>query len=165
MLEFLLFWIEIFVGLFFDFEGFDVFLVFDFICDKVKIIDFGFDRFWLLGFVFINWLVFKLDVELRKVFDFCMEVFLLYGIGFKNLLFIGFCFDLVFEIIFLFELNNFGLLLINGVEEGMLIDEEWEILILLFDMSVEIKVIFIIIIVLEEEFDMIIKFKNKLLIN
>lgn len=146
-----------------DFGGFEVFLVFDFICDKEKLIDFGFDRLLLFDFVFINCLVFKFDDELSKVFDFCMEVVLLFGIG---LLFIGFCFDLVFVIIFLFELSLFGLLLIIGVEEGMLlIEEEWEILILLFDMGVEIRVIFIIGIVLEEELDMIVKFEKKLLLN
>lgn len=154
--------IDIFVGLFLDFEGFEVFLVFDFICDKEILIDFGFDRLLLFDFVFINWLVFKFDDELSKVFDFCMEVILLYGIG---LLFNGFCFDLVFEIIFLFVLSFFGLLLIIGVEEGMLIEEEWEILILLFDKGVEIRVIFIIGIVLEEELDMIVKFEKKLFLN
>lgn len=146
-----------------DFGGFEVFLVFDFICDKEKLIDFGFDRLLLFDFVFINCLVFKFDDELSKVFDFCMEVVLLFGIG---LLFIGFCFDLVFEIIFFFELSLFGLLLIIGVEEGMLlIEEEWEILILLFDMGVEIRVIFFIGILLEEELDMIVKFEKKLLLN
>lgn len=146
-----------------DFEGFEVFLVFDFICGKENLINFGFDRLLLFDFVFINCLVFKFDDELSKVFDFCMEVVLLFGIG---LLFIGFCFDLVFEIIFLFELSFFGLLLIIGVEEGMLlIEEEWEILILLFDMGIEIRIVFIIGIVIEKEFDMIVKFENKLLLN
>lgn len=145
MVRFFLYWsfvllgIEIFVGLFLGFEGFEVFFVFDLICCKEKLVGFGFERLWLFDFVFIIFLVFELEVELRKVFDFFVEVVLLFGFDFKDVLFIVFCFKVViifevcfgvgilfemFEIIFLFEFSFFGLLLIFGVEDGILVDEE-----------------------------------------
>lgn len=154
--------IDISVGSFSDSEGFEVFLVSDFTCDKETSIDFGFDRLLSSDFAFINRLVSKFDDELSKVSDFCMEAISLYGIGLSPN---GSCFDLAFETISLSALSFSGSSPIIGVEEGMSIEEEWETSIPSFDKGAETRAIPITGIVLEEELDTIAKSEKKLPLN
>lgn len=120
--------IKISVGSFSGFEGFEVFLASEFTCCKETSV--GFDRLGSSDFAFIVPKVSKLEVELRKVFDFCVEAVSLSGFGFEKASSTGSCFEAVtisevcpevgtlsemFETISLFEFSFFGSSLILGV--------------------------------------------------
>lgn len=169
---------EISVGSFSGFEGFEVFFASDFTCCKETSVDFGFDRLWSSDFAFIIPSVSKLEVELRKVFDFFVEAVSLFGFGFEDQSSTGSCFEAVtisevcpevgtlsemFETISLFEFSFFGSSLPLGVEEGTSdLDEEW---VASFDMVVEARAIPLTGTALEEEFDTTTKSEKKLSFN
>lgn len=87
--------IEISVCSFSGFEGFEVFFASDFTCCKETSVGFGFDRLWSSDFAFIIPSVSELEVELRKVFDFCVEAVSLSGFGFEEASSTGSCFEAV----------------------------------------------------------------------
>lgn len=129
--------IEVSVGSFSD-----LFLASDFFGGKETSIDLGFDKLWSSGFAFINRTVSELDLELRKLSDFCVEAVLSYGFGFKDVSSIGSCFeavtlsdvcsevgtlsDLLFKTISLSEMSFSVSSPTIAVGEEPAIDEEWE---------------------------------------
>lgn len=177
MVRFTLHWslilpgIEISVGSFSGFEGFEVFFASDFTCCKETSVGFGFDRLWSSDFAFIIPSVSELEVELRKVFDFFVEAVLLSGFGFEDALSPGSCFEAVtisegtlsemFETISLFEFSFFGSSLTRGVEDGTSVDEEW---VTSFGIVAKARAIPITGIALEEEFDTTGKSEKKIVL-
>lgn len=164
--------IEISVGSFSGFEGFEVFFASDFTCCKETSVGFGFDRLWSTDLAFIIPSVSELEVELRKVFDFFAEAVSLSGFGFEDASSTGSCFEAgtisegtlseMFETISLFEFSFFGSSLTRGVEDGTSVDEEW---VTSFGLVAEARAIPITGTALEEEFDTTGKSEKKLSFN